>query len=466
MPLCVVGDARRRARCTTATRSGSTYSGLRRGGEHAPSGIMRAGAPGGPGQITASSRGAQAHRQPASRSSCEYRLRAEGRRLPLAPRCAAAARSATSDGRVTRRGSPPPPTSTTQAAGRRSAAARGRAQGARDAEAANRAKDEFLATVSHELRTPLNAILGWAQHAADGQARPRRSRARRWRPSSATRRSQTQLIEDILDVSRIIAGKLRLERRARSTCGAVIDAALDTVRPAADAKRHRARRATRPAPPTWRRGDPGPAAAGRLEPALERHQVHAQAAAGSTVALQRRGLARRDLASATPAGASRPSSCRTSSSASARPTASPPARTAGSGSAWPSCATWSSCTAARSRRRAQGEGKGATLRGAAAAARGAVARPTSAPGPAPSGAPRRATARSAGAGACRACGCSFVDDEPDARELLDRAARACYGARGHRGRLGARRPCEAGRSGVDPTCWSATSACRTRTATR
>ncbi len=79
-----------------------------------------------------------------------------------------------------------------------------------DAERANRVKDEFVAMVSHELRTPLNAILGWTQ------VFPERSR-RRHRPPRAldviarNTRVQAQLISDLLDVSRIVSGKLRLE---------------------------------------------------------------------------------------------------------------------------------------------------------------------------------------------------------------------------------------------------------------
>ena len=76
---------------------------------------------------------------------------------------------------------------------------------------ANRLKDEFLATLSHELRTPLNAILGWTQMLRDERRRRPRSRPRRSRRSSATRSAQAQLIEDLLDVSRIITGKLRLD---------------------------------------------------------------------------------------------------------------------------------------------------------------------------------------------------------------------------------------------------------------
>ena len=103
-----------------------------------------------------------------------------------------------------------------------------------EAESANRAKDEFLATVSHELRTPLNAILGWAHMLRANQLdQPTQSRALETIERNA--KSQAQLIEDILDVSRIVTGKLRLDVRPVEL-DAVVEAAIDSVRPAADAK--------------------------------------------------------------------------------------------------------------------------------------------------------------------------------------------------------------------------------------
>ncbi|HEU4534446.1 MAG TPA: ATP-binding protein, partial [Polyangiaceae bacterium] len=102
------------------------------------------------------------------------------------------------------------------------------------AESANRAKDEFLAAVSHELRTPLNAILGWA-HMLRAGALDERNRARALDVIERNARAQTQLIEDLLDISRIISGKLRL-RVGPVDLRAVVDAALDAVRPAAEAK--------------------------------------------------------------------------------------------------------------------------------------------------------------------------------------------------------------------------------------
>jgi PAS domain S-box-containing protein len=102
------------------------------------------------------------------------------------------------------------------------------------AEQANRAKDEFLAAVSHELRTPLMAMLGWTRMLRTGQLPPEKQ-ARALEAVERNTQVQTQLIEDLLDVSRIITGKMRLEVRPVSPREA-IEAALDSVRHAAEAK--------------------------------------------------------------------------------------------------------------------------------------------------------------------------------------------------------------------------------------
>jgi len=102
------------------------------------------------------------------------------------------------------------------------------------AEAANRAKDEFLAVVSHELRTPLNAVYGWARVLQSGQLDPEaaeRALATIVRNADA----QVQLIDDLLDVSRVVSGKMRLDVRPVDL-KAVVDAAVDAIRPAAAAK--------------------------------------------------------------------------------------------------------------------------------------------------------------------------------------------------------------------------------------
>jgi signal transduction histidine kinase/ActR/RegA family two-component response regulator len=110
-----------------------------------------------------------------------------------------------------------------------------REQAARaSAEEANRLKDQFLAIVSHELRTPLNAILGWSDILQRGRLeKVKKERAVRAIYDSA--RVQARLIDELLDVSRIISGKLRLERTVLDWTE-VIRAALDTARPAAEGK--------------------------------------------------------------------------------------------------------------------------------------------------------------------------------------------------------------------------------------
>jgi PAS domain S-box-containing protein len=102
------------------------------------------------------------------------------------------------------------------------------------AEQANRLKDEFLATLSHELRTPLNAILGWSQMLQSRKVSESES-AKALSTIERNARAQTQLIDDLLDVSRIITGKLRLNVRAVDL-SSVITAAADAARPAAEAK--------------------------------------------------------------------------------------------------------------------------------------------------------------------------------------------------------------------------------------
>ena len=105
----------------------------------------------------------------------------------------------------------------------------------REAEAANRAKDEFLATLSHELRTPLNAIVGWARMLLDGSVEEgKKKRALEVIDRNAA--LQVRLVDDILDVSRIITGGLRLDVRPVDL-GVVIAAALDAIRPAVEARR-------------------------------------------------------------------------------------------------------------------------------------------------------------------------------------------------------------------------------------
>lgn len=103
-----------------------------------------------------------------------------------------------------------------------------------EAQAMNRLKDEFLATLSHELRTPLNAILGWT-HILEVGSRDNAAIDRATRVIKNNAQAQAQLVADILDVSRIIGGKLNLHLGLVSL-PTVIEAALEAVQPAANAK--------------------------------------------------------------------------------------------------------------------------------------------------------------------------------------------------------------------------------------
>ena len=128
-----------------------------------------------------------------------------------------------------------------------------------EAEAASRLKDEFLATLSHELRTPLNAILGWTTMLRHGQVDPEQvSHALEVVERNA--RAQAQLIEDVLDMARIITGKLRVDL-APVALGPIVETAVEAARPAAFAKRIDIRVELRDVPPV--RGD-----AGRLQQVL------------------------------------------------------------------------------------------------------------------------------------------------------------------------------------------------------
>ena len=103
-----------------------------------------------------------------------------------------------------------------------------------ESQEANRLKDEFLATVSHELRTPLTAILGWTHLMRRGQVEGEGA-ARALETIERNARSQAQLIDDLLDVSRIVTGKLRLDLVPLDP-NSFIDPALEAVRPAAESK--------------------------------------------------------------------------------------------------------------------------------------------------------------------------------------------------------------------------------------
>ena len=102
------------------------------------------------------------------------------------------------------------------------------------AEQANRLKDQFLAIVSHELRTPLTSMLGWLQMLKSGMLSAEKQ-ARALDTVERNARVQAQLIDDLLDVSRIVSGKLVMEMEP-ADIGAVVGAAVETVRPVAEAK--------------------------------------------------------------------------------------------------------------------------------------------------------------------------------------------------------------------------------------
>ena len=103
-----------------------------------------------------------------------------------------------------------------------------------DAEDANRLKDEFLATVSHELRTPLNAILGWVAMLRQARFEPSRV-ASILEIIERNAKAQAQLIADVLDISRMITGRVKLEVSPVSLARVICDA-VDSVRPGADAR--------------------------------------------------------------------------------------------------------------------------------------------------------------------------------------------------------------------------------------
>jgi PAS domain S-box-containing protein len=104
----------------------------------------------------------------------------------------------------------------------------------RQAQESSRLKEEFLATVSHELRNPLNAILGWSRLLRAGQI-PEDGVSKALETIERNARTQTQLIDDLLDVSRIITGKLRMDVRPADP-NLFIEAAIEAVKPAAEAK--------------------------------------------------------------------------------------------------------------------------------------------------------------------------------------------------------------------------------------
>ncbi len=145
-------------------------------------------------------------------------------------------------------------------------------------------KDEFLATVSHELRTPLNAILGWVRILGPAPQR-RRDLQHALEVMERNARIQTQLIEDLLDMSRITSGKMRLD--VQPVIPMVVHRGSDRDGDAGGGGQgHSALQGARPHRRAHHRR-PQSASAGRLESALERHQVHAHGTGGWRRVLRR-----------------------------------------------------------------------------------------------------------------------------------------------------------------------------------
>ena len=115
------------------------------------------------------------------------------------------------------------------------------------AQRATRIKDEFLATLSHELRTPLSAILGWTQILLKGLVDGAAGQRRAIEVIDRNARAQVQLIDDLLDLSRILAGKMRLDLRQVSL-SEIVQAAVESARPTAEAKEVRLRCVVDPSP--------------------------------------------------------------------------------------------------------------------------------------------------------------------------------------------------------------------------
>ena len=211
----------------------------------------------------------------------------------------------------------------------------------RAAEAANRAKDEFLSTLSHELRNPLNAVYGWARLIERGQL----SEAQTRRAVQIIVRNvdaQIRLVDDLLDMARIVNGRMRLVVRPVDLRD-VIEDALEVVRHAAEAKGIRLQSVLE-AQAFWSAATPG--ACSRLSgtcwttPSSSPRRTGVSRSSSSVSGRTSRS------SSATAAGASRSTSCRSSSIGCVRARAGARATREGWGSAWRWCATSSICTAA------------------------------------------------------------------------------------------------------------------------
>ena len=221
-----------------------------------------------------------------------------------------------------------------------------------DAQEANRVKDEFLAVLSHELRTPLNAILGYAR-LLRGNLLPAEQVERGIETVERNAHWLTQIVDDVLDVSRIISGKIRLDVQ-QVDLASVVNNAVATVQPAADAKGVRVQGLIDPSTRAVS-GDPD-----RLQQVvwnLVSNAVKFTPKGGRVQVRSNASTRTSRSSSATPASAFARTSCRWCSSASARPI--PDRRGKPAGWAWasPSFATSSKCMAAPSRRTAPGRGR-------------------------------------------------------------------------------------------------------------
>ncbi len=124
-----------------------------------------------------------------------------------------------------------------QAEAEREKALQAAEQARHDAEINSRLKDQFLATLSHELRTPLNAVLGWTRMLSQGQVEPHKVAAA-LASIERNAHAQKQLVDDLLDVSSIVSGRLRLHPREIDLAD-VVRGAVDSVRLSIDARHHR-----------------------------------------------------------------------------------------------------------------------------------------------------------------------------------------------------------------------------------
>lgn len=226
----------------------------------------------------------------------------------------------------------------------------------KQAEAANLSKDEFLTTLSHELRTPLTAILGWTRILRT-KTLDEAGFDRALEVVERNAKSQVQLIEDLLDVSRIVTGKIRLNILPVQLAP-VVQAAIETMRPAVEAKSIQLQ-VELDSEVGAVLGDPD-----RLQQVvwnLMSNAVKFTPKGGGSAFDSSRSAPAPSSPSATRAQGLAPDSCPTSSTDSAKPTTRPRDRTADSDWGSPSFAIWWNCTEERSMRKVPGRTRGRHL---------------------------------------------------------------------------------------------------------